>query len=86
VNGPGKETGGDRVVRAIKQGMVATFEMDGSFVRLPAPCDGVLIETRTTTILVPLRELTPALQELARAPTPPVVRPRIPPSRDDVER
>jgi hypothetical protein len=54
----------DLEVRPIRKGMLATYEVGGEFVRAPAPCDGVLIETERTTVLVPLTDLTRALGEL----------------------
>jgi hypothetical protein len=56
--------GADVEVRGIRKGQVTTFEADDGFCHEPAPCDGLLVETRTATILVPLTELERALADL----------------------
>jgi hypothetical protein len=56
----------DLEVHALRKGQVATFEVEGGFVRRPAPCDGLLVETSSSTILVPVPELARALQELKK--------------------
>jgi hypothetical protein len=57
----------DIQVRGIVKGTTATFEVDNGWCRKPAPCDGVLIETKTSTVLVPVAELERALREVRRA-------------------
>jgi hypothetical protein len=62
-------TAGDRqpdvTVKLIKKGQVATFEVEGGFARRPAPCDGLLVETSATTILIPMDDLRVAGLETA---------------------
>jgi hypothetical protein len=54
----GSGAGGvDLTVQLIRKGQVATFELAGDFRRMPAPSDGLLLETTTTTILVHLDDL-----------------------------
>ena len=47
----------DLTLRSIMKGQVATFEVDGVFIRGPAPSDGLLVETTTASIFVPMEEL-----------------------------
>jgi hypothetical protein len=54
----------DLEVAAIRKGQLATFEVEGGFVRRPAPCDGLLIETRSTTIFLPLSKIQKAVSAL----------------------
>jgi hypothetical protein len=56
----------DIEIRAIRAGQLATFEVDGGFVRRPAPCDGLYIETSKTTILLPAGEVLKAMTELIK--------------------
>lgn len=56
----------DLELHPIVKDQVATFEVQGGFARKPSPCDGLLIETRTSTILLPIEELNRALKDLKR--------------------
>jgi len=47
----------DVELRMIRRGQVATFEVGDTFAREPAPCDGILVETRVTTLLIPLTDV-----------------------------
>jgi hypothetical protein len=65
-----KRVGGlmlDVEVRPIAKGQLATFEVEGGFARRPAPCDGLLIETRTSTLLIPLEEAERVMAKLRKA-------------------
>jgi hypothetical protein len=53
----------DIEVRLILRGQVATFEVEGGFARRPAPCDGLLVETTRSTILVPMEDVVAAVDE-----------------------
>ena len=56
----------DLDIKAVRAGQVATFELNGRFWRGPVPCDGLLIESRTASILVPAAEVEAAMRELDR--------------------
>ncbi len=55
----------DLRVQFIKKGQVATFEVDGGFCRKPAPSDGLLVESTTTTVFVPMDDLRKAGLQMA---------------------
>jgi hypothetical protein len=44
-------------VQFVRKGQVATFEVRGGFARKPAPSDGVLVESTTTTLFVTVEDL-----------------------------
>ena len=56
----------DVEVRAIRKGQTATFEVDDGFSRKEAPCHGLLVETSTTTLLVPVADVANAVHELRK--------------------
>jgi hypothetical protein len=56
----------DIEIYPIRKGQLATFEVDDGFFREPAPCDGLLIETKTATIFVPSGEVARALETLQK--------------------
>lgn len=51
---------------AVRKGQLATFAAadNTGWIRQPVPADGVLVETDTSTVFVPVEELQGALAEL----------------------
>ncbi len=47
----------DLDVRFVFEGQIATFEVGGGFARKPVPTDGVIVETTTATIFIPISTL-----------------------------
>jgi hypothetical protein len=56
----------DRSISPVRAGQLATFEVGGGFVRLPAPCHGIIVETKTTTIFIPAADVAAALARLPK--------------------
>ncbi|MDZ4693867.1 MAG: hypothetical protein SGI86_01880 [Deltaproteobacteria bacterium] len=54
---PNGSSRSDLDVRLVIEGQIATFEVAGGFARKPVPADGVIVETTTTTIFIPLAAL-----------------------------
>jgi hypothetical protein len=44
-------------VQFLHKGQVATLEMDGAFARLPVPSDGLLIESKSTTLFISVDDI-----------------------------
>jgi hypothetical protein len=60
----------DTSIRAVLKGQIATLEIKGGgFARIPAPHDGLLVETTTSTFLLPADQVARALAELSKEPT-----------------
>jgi hypothetical protein len=59
----------DTTIRAILKGQLATLPVKGGgYARIPAPHDGLLVETTTSTFLLPAVDVARALGELPRQP------------------
>ncbi len=57
----------DLEVRAIRKGQIATFEVEGGFVRKEAPCDGLYVETTQNTFILPKKHVLKILQHMRKA-------------------
>jgi len=61
----------DLDVRLVLEGQVATFEVSGGFVRKAVPTTGVVVETTTTTIFIPLATLVEVVGNTLQRPEAP---------------
>ncbi|HYE58088.1 MAG TPA: hypothetical protein VD948_06265 [Rhodothermales bacterium] len=54
-------------VHGVLAGQPVTFEVEGGFYRRPAPADGLVVETDSTTIFVPLEDVAKAMAAIEAA-------------------
>jgi hypothetical protein len=59
----------DLTITPIRKGQLASFEVKGGYVRAPAPHDGLLIETTTSTVLLAAEDVARAMSKLPKQRT-----------------
>lgn len=54
------------MVKPVREGEEIIVQVEGGFVRRPAPCDGVSVQTPERDLFVPADELEAALRQIGR--------------------